>query len=94
MDFFLDLARFVVFLYILLLLARFVMSLTMTFSRDWRPTGASLVVAEGVFTLTDPPLKVARKIIPPLSMGQVRIDLAFTFVLFLAFVIYNALGWV
>ena len=36
-----------------------------------------LVAAETVYTVTDPPLRFLRRIIPPLSIGQVRLDLAF-----------------
>ena len=45
--------------------------------RDWRPRGALLVVAEAVYTITDPPLKALRRLIPPLTLGAVRLDLAF-----------------
>jgi YggT family protein len=36
-----------------------------------------LVVAEGIYTVTDPPLRALRKLIPPLTLGSVRLDLAF-----------------
>jgi YggT family protein len=41
------------------------------------PPGFLLVLAEIVYTLTDPPLKLLRKIIPPLRLGQVSLDLGF-----------------
>ena len=64
-------------LYVYVLLARVVLDLVQVFSRDWRPTGFLLVLAEIVYTLTDPPLKLLRKIIPPLRLGQVSLDLGF-----------------
>ena len=36
-----------------------------------------LVVAEAVYTLTDPPLKALRRILPPLRIGGVALDLGF-----------------
>jgi YggT family protein len=35
------------------------------------------VVAEAIFTLTDPPLKFLRRYIPPLRLGTVALDLSF-----------------
>ena len=69
--------RFVVFLFFVVLLGRLVLDWVQAFARDWRPRGALLVVAEAVYTVTDPPLKALRRIIPPLTLGAVRLDLAF-----------------
>lgn len=69
--------RFVVFLFFIILLGRLVLDWVQAFARDWRPRGAILVVAELVYTITDPPLKALRKIIPPLTLGTLRLDLAF-----------------
>jgi YggT family protein len=69
--------RFVVFLFFVVLLGRLVLDWVQAFARDWRPRGALLVVAETVYTITDPPLKALRRLIPPLTLGAVRLDLAF-----------------
>jgi YggT family protein len=69
--------RFVVFLFFVILLGRLVLDWVQAFARDWRPRGAILVVAEFVYTITDPPLKALRKVIPPLTLGTLRLDLAF-----------------
>ncbi|MFC8504702.1 YggT family protein [Pedococcus sp. NPDC057267] len=69
--------RFVVFLFFVVLLGRLVLDWVQAFARDWRPRGALLVVAEAVYTVTDPPLKALRRVIPPLTLGAVRLDLAF-----------------
>lgn len=73
----------VLWLYILVLLARFVFDLVQMFSRDWTPKGPVLVVAESVYTLTDPPLNVIRRVIPPLKIGGVALDLSFIVLLIL-----------
>ena len=69
--------RFVVFRFFVVLLGRLVLDWVQAFARDWRPRGALLVVAEAVYTITDPPLKALRRLIPPLTLGAVRLDLAF-----------------
>lgn len=73
----------ILWLYILVLLARFVFDLVQMFSREWTPKGPVLVVAEAVYTLTDPPLKALRRIIPPLRIGGVALDLSFIVLLIL-----------
>jgi YggT family protein len=70
-------------LYLLVLLARMVVQLVMAYSRGWRPRGAAAVAAEVVFTVTDPPIKLVRRLIPPVRLGAVSLDLAFI-VVFLA----------
>jgi YggT family protein len=69
--------RFVVFLFFVILLGRLVLDWVQAFARQWRPRGALLVVAELIYTVTDPPLRALRKVIPPLTLGSVRLDLAF-----------------
>lgn len=73
----------VLWLYLLVLLARFVFDLVQTFSREWTPKGPILVLAEGVYTLTDPPLRALRRVIPPLRLGGVSLDLSFLVLLIL-----------
>lgn len=68
---------FVVVIFLIVLLARVVLDWVQFFARDWRPRGGALVVAEAVYTVTDPPLRALRKVIPPLRFGNVAIDLAF-----------------
>ncbi|MCU0300465.1 MAG: YggT family protein [Candidatus Nanopelagicales bacterium] len=72
-----------IWLFLLLLIARMIIGLIMVFARDYQPTGAIVVIFESVMTVTDPPLRALRKVIPPLRIGQVSLDLAFL-VLFIA----------
>lgn len=65
----------------LLLLARLVFDLVQAFAREWRPRGPLLLLLEVIYTITDPPLKLLRRIIPPLRLGQVQLDLAFLILL-------------
>jgi YggT family protein len=73
----------VIWLYLLLLIARMIISLIMVFARDFQPTGVVVIIFEFVLSATDPPLKALRRVIPPLRIGQVSLDLAFL-VLFIA----------
>lgn len=70
-------------LYLVVLIGRLVLDWVQVFSRDWRPRGALLVLAELIYTLTDPPLKWLRRYIPPLRLGGIALDLGFI-ILFLA----------
>lgn len=74
---------FLLLLYLLVLIGRLVFDWIQVFSRDWRPRGPLLLVAELVYTLTDPPLNWLRRYIPPLRLGAVALDLGFI-ILFLA----------
>jgi len=67
--------------FIIMMWARLVLDLARTFAREWRPRGALLVLAEVVFTVTDPPIKLVRRAIPPLRVGGIALDFAWTIVL-------------
>ncbi|MCA5893140.1 YggT family protein [Isoptericola sp. NEAU-Y5] len=72
-----QLISIVLWLFLLCLVVRLVFDWVQFFARDWRPRGVVLVIAEAVYTVTDPPLRWLRRLIPPLTLGQVRLDLAF-----------------
>lgn len=70
-------------LYLLVLIVRMVFDWIQVFARDWRPRGVVLVVANVVYGLTDPPLNALRRLIPPLRLGGIALDVGFL-LLFLA----------
>lgn len=70
-------------LFWLLLVARVIIEMLQAFARDYRPHGVVLILFEVVYTLTDPPLKALRRVIPPLRIGGLAFDLAII-VLFIA----------
>ncbi|MFK5633812.1 MULTISPECIES: YggT family protein [unclassified Ornithinimicrobium] len=72
-----QLLSLVIGLYLVVLIGRLVFDWVQVFARDWRPQGPVLVLANGVYTLTDPPLKALRRVIPPLRIGSIALDLAF-----------------
>jgi YggT family protein len=64
-------------IFFFILIARLILDYVQMFARSWRPTGAVLVLAEVVYSITDPPLKALRRVIPPLRLGGVALDLSF-----------------
>lgn len=73
---------YILWAYLAVLMVRAVLSFVPLFVRDWQPRGIMLVIAEFVYTLTDPPLRFMSKLIPPLRIGSTSLDLGFL-VLFL-----------
>lgn len=67
----------VLWLYWLVLIGRLVFDFVQIFARSWRPRGPLLLLAEIIYSLTDPPLRLLRRIIPPLKLGGIQFDLAF-----------------
>jgi YggT family protein len=67
-------------LFFVALIVRLVFDWVQMFAREWRPRGAALVTAHAVYSITDPPLKVLRRLVPPLRLGGVTLDLGFLIV--------------
>ncbi len=84
-----QIANVLVLLYILLLLVRLVLEYIPIFNREWRPHGAGLVAAELVYTVTDPPIRLFRRVIPPLRIGPVSLDVAFALTMLLCFMLLS-----
>ena len=76
--------------FLVLLFARFVVDWVMLLARSWRPQGLVAALLELVYTITDPPLKLLRRIIPPLNLGTIRLDLGFM-VLLIAVILLRSL---
>ena len=83
----LEVASFVLLVFFILLIARLVFDYVMMFARSWRPSGVTAVGLEVVYSVTDPPLKALRRVIPPLRLGNFSIDLGFMVLLFVVYVL-------
>ena len=81
----------VLWLFFLALLARLVFDWVFLLSRSWEPKGPMVLVLEATYSVTDPPLKALRRVIPPLRIGSVSLDLGF---LILIIAVQIALGLV
>ncbi|MGB6766207.1 YggT family protein [Mycobacterium sp.] len=86
MTLFVHIIGYALFVFWLLLIARVVIEFVRSFSRDWRPRGGTVVILEIVMSVTDPPVKLLRRLIPQLTVGAVRFDLSIMVLLLLAFI--------
>jgi len=85
----LQVAYLLLFVFLYTLFARFVLSLVMAFGRRWRPGKNAAAALELVWSVTDPPLKALRRVIPPLRLGTVSVDLASLVLLVIVFVLMS-----
>ena len=76
-------------LFLILLFVRFVFDWVQVFARSWTPKGPLLVVLEVVYTITDPPLRALRKVIPPLRFGGIALDLSFMVLLLICWLLLS-----
>jgi YggT family protein len=66
-----EILQFGLWMFMAVLFIRFIVDWVQVFARSWTPRGPLLVVLEGVYTVTDPPLRALRRIIPPLRFGGI-----------------------
>ena len=79
----------VLLVFLVLLFARFIVDWVMVLARGWRPQGIVAAGLEVVYATTDPPLKALRRLIPPLNLGTVRLDLGFMVLLIAVIILRN-----
>jgi YggT family protein len=80
---------YALFFFWLLLTARIVAELVRAFARQWVPVGPSAVALELIFTITDPPVKLLRRVIPVVRIGGVGLDLSIMVLLLVVFILMN-----
>ena len=85
--------QLILWLFLVQLIARLVFDYIQMFARSWRPSGPLLVVAELIYTVTDPPLRALRRVIPPLKIGQVSLDLSFLVLFVLVYIGISLAGY-
>ncbi len=78
---------YVLYVYILLILARLVIDWTRQFARSWRPAGIAAISLELVYLSTDPPIRLLRRLVPPVRLGTVSLDLSVIILLIVLFVV-------
>jgi YggT family protein len=84
-----DVAFYLLSIYLLMLIVRLIFSWIQVYARDWHPKGFLLVVAEGVYSATDPPLRFLRRYIPTLRLGNVALDLSFMLLFLVVYVLWQ-----
>ncbi len=93
MTFIFGFLQLIVFLFLMFLLGRVVLSWVQVLARDWRPTGVAAVIVESVYSVTDPPIKLLRSLIPPITIGQIRLDLAVIILFFACYFLMAVLSF-
>lgn len=76
MSTFWGLIGYALYLYVVLVLARLIVEFTRQFARSWRPGGVAAIGVEMVYLATDPPLRALRRLVPPIRLGSVSLDLS------------------
>jgi YggT family protein len=76
METFFSAVLYVLYLYMVIILARLVVECTRQFARSWRPVGVAAISLEFVYAATDPPIKLLRRLVPPLRLGGMNLDLS------------------
>ncbi|GAA0985015.1 YggT family protein [Nocardiopsis tropica] len=79
-------------LFVFVLIARVVLEMVQSFARTWRPTGFVLVLAEIVYTVTDPPLRFLRRFIKPVRLGSVALDLSVLVLFIIVWILMALIG--
>jgi YggT family protein len=84
-----DVAFYLLSAYLVLLIVRMIFSWIQVYARSWSPSGILLVVAEGVYSATDPPLRFLRRYIPTVRLGSVALDLSFMLLFLVVYVLWE-----
>ncbi|WP_296631526.1 YggT family protein [Rhodoluna sp.] len=80
--------------YFYLLIGRLLVDMVTSINPSFRPKGIILVLFEVILTLTDPPLKLVRRIIPPLRMGAIQLDFGWTLLVFAIFFLQSMVRFI
>ena len=89
MHIFREVAFILLSIYLVLLIGRMVLSWIQVYARTWSPRGVLLVIAEGVYSATDPPLRFLRRYIPSVRLGNVALDLSFILLFLVVYVLWQ-----
>ncbi|MBY8861688.1 MULTISPECIES: YggT family protein [Nocardia] len=84
--------NYLLFVFWLLLIGRIIVEFIRSIARDWRPRGAVVIGLEVIFTITDPPVKLLRRLIPPVNLGGIRLDLSIMVLIFIVFILMTVTG--
>ncbi len=83
---------FALLVFLLLLIFRLVMEYVFLLARSYRPSGIVAVALELCYSVTDPPLKLLRRVLPPLRVGRVSLDLGFLVLFIVVRILMSVVG--
>ncbi|MBN9610974.1 MAG: hypothetical protein BGO26_08690 [Actinobacteria bacterium 69-20] len=87
MSVFWQLCFLALWLFRLALLGRIVFDMVRVLARRWRPVGGSAVALEVLYSTTDPPVKLLRRMIPMVRLGGVGFDLSIIVLLIVVYIL-------
>jgi YggT family protein len=76
MKLFFGIVAFVLYLYLLIVLARVIVEMTRQFARSWRPAGVAAIGIEIVYVATDPPVLALRRMVKILLLAILALQWA------------------
>ena len=79
-------------IYLLIMWARFIIDIVQVINRQWRPRGFALVLSEVTYLLTDPPIRLVRRLIPPIRAGGMALDFAWSIVMLVVIILIILVG--
>ena len=82
-----DVVYFVLLVFLLLLIFRLIMEYVFLLARSYRPAGLVAAALELAYSVTDPPLRVVRGVIPPIRLGTAMLDLSPMILLFALYIL-------
>lgn len=85
-------AYIALYVFFIAMWVRFIFDWIVVFSRNFRPKGVALLLAEASYTLTDPPLRSVRKVLPPLRLGGAAIDLGWSLLMIATLIVMGIVG--
>ncbi len=85
-------ALYALWAFFVLLLIRFVIDWVMALSRSWRPTGFFVPLLELTYSATDPPLRLLRRLLPPLRLGSISLDIGFILLFIVTYALIQVVG--
>ena len=78
--------------FVVIMVVRLVFDYVQMFSREWRPRGGVLVALEICYSVTDPPLRTLRGLIPALRIGNFSLDMAWITLFLGAIILISVVG--
>jgi YggT family protein len=88
----LEIIGIVLYCFLIVLFFRLVMDYVFQFARSYEPRGVMVVLLEATYSITDPPLKLLRRFIPPLRLGGVALDLSFFVLMIIVYILISVVG--
>jgi YggT family protein len=82
-------AYYLLLLYSFVMWGRFILDLVRNFARGWRPRGFTLVLSEIIYALTDPPIRLVRRLAPTIRIGGFALDFSWSIVMIVTLILLS-----